>query len=455
MKKTITKILSIMLSLAVIITGLPVLGIVANAKETYNYSVGDIIEFGSYPQSEVTDSDLISALNSSSKTWISYDYYTGTGYYDDGKMQPSDYMKYADITYDGNKYRAVTFTQYRPYDTGHLSFDSLSYQNDNGYYTDTVYWFKYEPLEWRVLDPDEGFIMCESIIDSQAYNNTIYYDSVYKEWYKNSLCENYANDYATSSIRAWLNNDFYNTAFTDEEKSEIKESMLDNSSDVDAAYDSDATYDKVFLLSFDEMNKGEYGFSSDASECDIARQAQGTDYAKCQGLYSKGGNAWFLRSPSSQSSCMCLVSETGEYFYYYGITDSTYLGVRPALKFNPKSEIVVPDDEYMFYIQYPSQTTIRNKDGIILHAIVDGTAPEGSYVQWIPYNNNFSSEADGNDLLVTAKKNGDTLFIAQLCDADGNLLISDRVVLHSNSGLFQRILGFFRSLFGLTNIYEY
>jgi len=146
-----------------------------NIKEkgvfTGNEKVGDIITFGSYPQSQVTNSTLISALNKLPKTWKSYGYY-------DGSMVPGDWMKYADVTYNGNKYRAVTFSKYRPFATIIHNPDIISDQENNGYYKNTVYWFKYEPLSWRVLDPEEGFVLCNNIIDSQPYNNTIYYSYI-------------------------------------------------------------------------------------------------------------------------------------------------------------------------------------------------------------------------------------------------------------------------------------
>ena len=65
------------------------------------YKVGDIVEFGSYPQSRVTNSSLVSSLNSVSKKWVSYGYYSGTGDY--GTMVQGDWMKYADFTYNGTK----------------------------------------------------------------------------------------------------------------------------------------------------------------------------------------------------------------------------------------------------------------------------------------------------------------------------------------------------------------
>lgn len=41
------------------------------------YKVGDIVSFGSYPQSRVTDSATVSALDKISKNWVSYGYYSG------------------------------------------------------------------------------------------------------------------------------------------------------------------------------------------------------------------------------------------------------------------------------------------------------------------------------------------------------------------------------------------
>lgn len=114
------------------------------------YKVGDIVEFGSYPQSRVTNSSLVSALNKVSKNWVSYGYYSGTGDY--GTMVQGDWMKHADFTYNGTKYRAVTFSQYRPYRIYNPSSSNTSNQYSNGYTPNKIYYFKYEPLKWRVLD---------------------------------------------------------------------------------------------------------------------------------------------------------------------------------------------------------------------------------------------------------------------------------------------------------------
>ena len=110
---------------------------------------------------------------------------------------------------------------------------------------------------------------------------------------------------------------------------------------------------------------------------------------------------------------------------------------------------------YSFYIQEPSRYEIRNKDGIKLHANIDGTAPEGAYVEWTADNGKFDTEElDGNILKIIAKNKGWTTFTATLY-ADGTVLATDTVEMYSNSGFFQKIGGFFRSLFGTTKVYEY
>ena len=346
MKRTLKRILSTVLVAVMLIGIAPMSGIdlapKASAKDISSYSVGDTITYGSYPQSKVTDSNLIAKIEAAGEkyVWCDYNYYAGTGTWNDSNMKPVDgMMLYKDIPYGGSKYRAVKINQYRPRFTGYTSSDS--YQDNNGYYTGNVYYFKYEPLTWRVLDPSEGYVMCNQIIDSQAYQNFVYYNG--SQYYNSKGCTNYASDWVTSSLRQWLNSDFYNTAFTAEEKAQIGTSHLENKSSYSSTYDSADTYDKIFPISYYDAINSAYDFNSSN------RQMKGTDYAKCQGLWvstssSYSGNSfWWLRTPGSYSDIAC-------YVYDYGIVDYGGLnvnfsgnGVRPAFKFNPKSTI--PDGE--------------------------------------------------------------------------------------------------------------
>ena len=350
MKKTVDRIISVLLVTMMVISLFPV-GVlsekmkcaipVASAK---TYATGDIIEFGGYPQSRVTDSTTVDALDGLSKNWHSYSYYSGTGELSDGKMQPGDWMRYADVIYNDDKYRAVTFDTYRPDNTGYKTQYSTenTYQAANGYTVGTTYYFKWESLKWRVLNPATGLVISEKLIDSQAYQNTIYCANNYvnNEHWQNQTQSIYANDYTASSIRNWLIKDFYNSAFSFSEQVLIKEADLDNSafSDSYSQYNSTSTTDKIFLLSYGDMINTAYGFSSSFSDNDTKRRAQGTDYAKCQGLgvYSEGdyaGNShWRLRSPGPYSFSAAYVDYTG-CVHDDDVVICTHFGVRPAFQF--------------------------------------------------------------------------------------------------------------------------
>ncbi len=384
-------------------------------KASAAYSVGDIIYYGTYPQTDVTAS-LGSVLNSQSGTWKSYNYYSGTGNIEDGQMTASDYMRYKDVTYNGNKYRAVTFDSYKPYCTGYTS-EYHDVQQGNGYYTGTPYWFKYEPLKWRVLDPSTGLVMCETIIDSQPYNNYILYAD--NEYWGDSAKTYYANNYAKSSIRQWLNNDFYNTAFSDEQKLNIKATTLNNDGYYTLTgttgyerYDAPSTSDKVLLLSYNEVLNSSYGFSTSYLTYDSARQAKGSDYAKCQGLWVNnssgssydGCSDWHLRSPGLFSDIICSVTLDGNVHNYY-YTYYTSYGVRPALKLhNLKSDYAgseIDDPEYTAVFisdgKIVSEKKYKEGDTIVCTAIPskDGYIFKG----WTP---EVPSAMPANDLTFTA-----------------------------------------------------
>ena len=370
------------------------------------HQVGDIVEFGSYPQSKVTDSSLVSALNGVSKTWVSYGYYSSS--------VQGDWMKYADFTYNGTKYRAVTFSQYRPYWTSYSSSSIYTYQDDNGYTPNNVYYFKYEPLKWRVLDPSTGFVLCESIIDSQAYSNTIYEygtDENGTAYWNDAEHTHYANDYATSSIRAWLNDDFYNTAFSSSQKASILTSELDN-----RAYDSETTYDKIFLLSWSEMQNTAYGFPAYTGSS-YARQAKGTDYAKCQGLWASSSNECSfqrLRSAGICSEYACEVHGAGSLDYGYWCVHSTSNGVRPALKISNLASGIFESDSVLSLNR--SEMTVSNNVCPYLYASIrDNSEYEKSDLVWTSSNPNVAV-VDRTSGVVNPVCVGDTVITVSTSD---------------------------------------
>ena len=282
---------------------------------------GDYIYFGSYPQTVVTDDRVKIGLTAlagdfptaeDSKNWTSY------GYYIEGEVV--DYMWYIDLAYNEVKYRGVYFTSYRPDETHRLSKAANSQQDDNGYNVSTVYWFKYEPIKWRILSEANGeaLILCEMIIDSREYCN-FDEETQQRVEYSHNGGNGYANNYALSDIRAWLNDTFYNTAFSALQKEYIKLTTVKNdltsanpnsdpnfeTSDKYMSFLCEDTEDHIFLLSFQEAMNDVYGFNPDIENvADPAREKIPTDYAKCQDVkVSKdtgyvGNTYWWLRTPA-------------------------------------------------------------------------------------------------------------------------------------------------------------
>ncbi len=254
----------------------------------------NIVYFGSYPQSKVTSSSLKSALGSYNSTWTAFDEY----YYNGEEVT---YMYYKDKEYNGEMYRGIYFTQYRQayIVNGYIggSEDNGSSQDESGYYTNTTYWFKYEPIKWRIITTDyngsgKAMLLADIVLDGQHYD----YNSD----------GTYSNNYAESSIRAWLNDNFYNTAFSELEKEIIATTLVDNSaattSNAINNYACENTNDKVFLPSWSEID-------SLASASDVRRTA--TDYAQMQGVslvkdtISESSNnmtSWLLRSSHPRSA---------------------------------------------------------------------------------------------------------------------------------------------------------
>ena len=279
---------------------------------------GDTVKFGSYPQSEVKDTTLVTKLNNLEGVstlptegketvgkWQSYNYYYG------GSVQ--DFMWYADVDLDEDgkmDYRGVYFVKYRPNKTTLASSAANSDQDTHGYKTKNVYWFKYEPIKWTVLEEDGKtgivYVISELPLDSQQFYHSTSAHTVDGK-------EVYANNYAHSDIRAWLNDTFYNTAFNATQQEMIQYTEVDNSAATtyyptadDTACEN--TLDKIFLPSYaDVKNNGNFGFKS-ASD----RQRAATPYARSQGAYVNGGtqSIWLLRSPATGGENMTYVNSS-------------------------------------------------------------------------------------------------------------------------------------------------
>lgn len=281
MRNLFRKAASIFLALTLVIGSaatLSELSITASAASGAELIDGKTIEFGSYPQSRVTDEAWISELNALEQKWTYYEYYAGSNKEMSdiiviGSAVRLDYMKYCDVEYNGEKYRGVYYEKFRPDNASLYPSDSNSGLK-LAFSLNTVYWYKYEPISWKVIDAESGTLLAIKALDAQPFNNFHCLMSAYKYYVTKDKYP--ANDYAHSSLRTWLNNDFYNTAFNENEKSEISTSVINvNDSSVS---------DKVYSLSDEDVINTKYGFSSDKNETDTARRFVGSEYAQSQGL---------------------------------------------------------------------------------------------------------------------------------------------------------------------------
>ena len=283
MKKITKRILCMVLSTVLLLSATSLASYAAVPEKV---SFWDIVELGSYPQSQVKDSALISALDKVNKNWVSYGYYSGNGEY--GSMVQGNWMKYADLTYNGSKYRAVTFSKYRPDATTKANpIESKADQFKNGYKINEIYYFLYEPLKWRALKTQSNNVqlICDSIVDNQAFNNEVYElkNNGYLYYYNRHITE-FSQDnnkylayiYKNSSLQKWLKKDFYNLAFDTNEKS------------------------KIYSICFEEDIISEtYRWLDLTDNLNILNTALGaTDYALSQGFYNGFLKMWWTGAQS-------------------------------------------------------------------------------------------------------------------------------------------------------------
>ena len=119
----------------------------------------------------------------------------------------------------------------------------------------------------------------------------------------------------------------------------------------------------------------------------------------------------------------------------------------------------IPEYDYSdvdtFLVATPSKTTISYGDSIYIH-VDPSKIPEGGRVEWYQSNDNFSHavSGDGKSYEIRPNKSGKTTITAIVYDANGNIVSVDTQEMTSKAGFFDKIIGFFKSLFGLTKTYS-
>ena len=138
-----------------------------------------------------------------------------------------------------------------------------------------------KPIEWQVLEvkDNKAFLLANKQLDAAPYH-AAFEDVTWK----------------TSSIRQWLNTDFYNSAFNESEKSRIVITVLKNPGNPKAdTVGGGDTEDRIFLLSLDEAERFIKG---------------NREMMRKPSLYARkrGASAfWWLRSPGYRQYLAALV----------------------------------------------------------------------------------------------------------------------------------------------------
>ena len=271
-----------------------------DADGTPNES-GDYILFGYYPQT-IKSADVTVDTSSTDERG----YYLGS---------------------DGEYYAQVVAN---PRGSNYTFSDGTSVTSGETYY------FKVEPLMWRILDDNYGdgtaLILCVGIVDISYYQSNYYYDDEYfltneeGEIITENGEEVFALNYEYSELREFINNDFYNSAFSQEEKEYIIKTLVDNSpastGNTVNQYACDNTLDNIFVLSYTEFANTEYGFQ-DRNPQDTNKRFMTNDYSCAKGLGNSNTvvSAW-TRSPYGDYLDMYIVNGMllpGDFLTSYGV----------------------------------------------------------------------------------------------------------------------------------------
>lgn len=226
-------------------------------------------------------------------------YNTGTFTMNDGTIGSDRELEYqyVRVDEDGNEDRFGEYIVFGSWRKSVKSDDVTINEDDvdeNGYYLGSdgeryykgiSFYYKIEPLKWRILKESNGeaLLLCENVV-AEVSGYGWYTSYTYGDKFVDP------NDYESSNVRDFLlgttnwnhDNCFLGRAFTDEEESIILTTEIDNS--LSYRYN---IYDKVFLLSVDEVMEPEYGFRP-SLEADLKRQINNA--------------CWFLRTSITSSS---------------------------------------------------------------------------------------------------------------------------------------------------------
>lgn len=161
------------------------------------------------------------------------------------------------------------------------------------------------PIEWIVLDrqEDRALLLSKYALDAKPFHEV----------------ENWDVTWADCTLRSWLNGEFFDVAFSDEERAQIIQVTNTTANAPD-------TQDSVFLLNLDELNAY---FPDEAS-----RIAEATEYAVGQGgrvSRETGKTYWWLRNKATPGDAALIVRYDGAVNEFGDCMEAEIYTVRPAI----------------------------------------------------------------------------------------------------------------------------
>lgn len=208
--------------------------------------------------------------------------------------------------YDGARYFKVYSNPYE---------SVYKFSNNEPIVRGREYYFKVEPIRWKILKEEGGriYVISEKILDVKQFNT------------------NANNNWEKSTLREWLNNTFYYNAFTANERIAIAETQLENRYVLlDLTYQ---TRDCIFLPSYEDMINPGHGFEANDGPSP-ARAAETTDFARAKGAWTglryAGKGYYWLRTGIFNNSSARVVFADGNVYNGHHAND-TDTGIRPAM----------------------------------------------------------------------------------------------------------------------------
>ncbi len=272
------------------------------------------VYYGSYPASEVVDSK-----------WNAIDGYA----LQEGDVIRDDelYSRLESSSWNGDYLELDSVKYYR---VGQDAAPASEEVRENHYYREADrqwHYFVVKPIRWRVLDisGNKALLLADRMPDSIPFHDK-----------DEEVC------WSSSSLRKWLNGEFTERAFAQEEKEAILTTEVENLPNQSYGTSSGGnTEDKVFILSnaevFESDKAGRYGFEASRDHDDPARRFTSTAYAKFMGAWWSpvdvyaGNSFWFMRNSGYTAESVTYICDFGFVYSRGTLVTCSDAAVLPAM----------------------------------------------------------------------------------------------------------------------------